>query len=79
VTTDWEEQLAEACEQAVSEAREEWQRERAGSVDAMRDQVAAVTRHMEDLRTHGSITSLIFGTARDARSLGEYREAMALS
>lgn len=47
---DWEERLTEACEEAVSEAREEWQRKQAGTVDAVRRQVVAVAQEIEDLK-----------------------------
>jgi gas vesicle protein len=76
---DWQEYLAEAQEEAVSEAREEWEEETGSAVETVRGQVAAVEQHMRDLKVHGSITSLIFGAARDAASQEEYRAALALA
>lgn len=74
-----EERLAEVTEEAVMEAREEWEQERSSEVEAIRGQVSVMEQHMQDVRMHGSITSLIFGAVRDAESIEEFRTALGVS
>ncbi|MDR5830100.1 ParB/RepB/Spo0J family partition protein [Caballeronia sp. LP006] len=76
---DLEERVAGACEEAVSEAQEAWKHETGSAVNTLRDQVGAVEKHMRDLKVHGSLTRLIFGSAREAASIAEYRQAILVA
>lgn len=59
--------LAEVREEAVSEA-----------VGDLRDQVAAVEQHMQDVRTRATIASFLFDASRYAGSPEEYQDASAI-
>lgn len=59
---DWEEYLAEAREEAVSEA-----------VGNIRVQVAETAQHMQDVKTRATIANFLFDAARYAGSLEEHQ------
>ncbi|MFM0729268.1 hypothetical protein PQQ52_02050 [Paraburkholderia sediminicola] len=60
-------------------AREEWQQETGGAVEAVRAQAATVARHMQDVQTRATIANFLFDASLYAGSVGELRAAAALA
>lgn len=78
VTEDLEERIAGEREEAVDEARDEWQRETGSAVDTARAQVMAVEQHMKDISARATIANFLFDAALYAGSREALNAAAAI-